>query len=159
MGASMRPSASKLPSGRVTATNGVWASKPCGARALDGLAQVHFAEGNGGLDVRPELQRIVETQLISAPHLKSVLVPNLWRKKMQQLSGLSATLVVACSSRSIKAFRTEGFDAAMASPILPLSPSGIPFVSSSHVAPPLVVLKIPLPGPPPLKPHARRRRW
>jgi hypothetical protein len=45
-------------------------------------------------------------------------------------------------------------------PMRPYSPSGRPLpVSFVHVAPLSVLFQSALPGPPPLKPNAVRRRW
>src|SRR4051812_41602033 len=65
-------------------------------------------------------------------------------------------LAVACS---MSAIRTLGLDCEMASAMRPLSPVGIPFSSLAKCAPASVDFQIALPGPPPLKPKALRRRW
>jgi hypothetical protein len=47
----------------------------------------------------------------------------------------------------------------ISTPMRPTLPDGSPSASFSHVAPASCDRYSPLPGPPPTKPHALRRRW
>jgi hypothetical protein len=62
----------------------------------------------------------------------------------------------ACST---VATSTSGREAAIATPMRPLSPAGSPLSSFRQLVPPSMDFHSALPGPPPLKPKGLRSRW
>src|SRR5262245_32203374 len=71
-----------------------------------------------------------------------------------------ASVVTLSGPTSICAYVTRGLERPMSSAIRPIAPLGRPLpLTRVHVSPPFSERHMPLPGPPPAKPHDVRRRW